>query len=104
MKEGFMDTNHRFNLLNYVVEGNGPPVVLVHGISASIDHWQFLMPELVSAGYTAIAMDLLGHGDSVKPKEPRLYSADAVYGTFEALLESLPMEPPYYLVGHSIGG
>jgi len=99
-----MDTDHRFNLLNYVVEGDGLPVVLVHGISASIDHWQFLMPDLVSAGYKVIAMDLLGHGDSLKPKDTRLYSTGAVYGTFEALLDSLPIAPPYYLVGHSIGG
>jgi pimeloyl-ACP methyl ester carboxylesterase len=104
MKEGIMDSDHRFNLLNYVVEGEGPPVVLVHGISASINHWKFLMPELVSAGYTAIAMDLFGHGDSVKPRNPNLYTTAAVYGTFEALLENLPIDPPYYLVGHSIGG
>lgn len=99
-----MKTKPQFDLLNFVIEGDGPPVILLHGISASLDHWQYLLPELISAGYCALAMDLLGHGDSAKPRDPRLYTMDALYGAFEALLDCLQLDPPFTLVGHSLGG
>ena len=73
--------------MNYVVDGEGPPVVLVHGMAASLADWSRLMPLLVSAGYKAIAVDLLGHGDSDKPKNQDGYSADAVYQALEKWLD-----------------
>jgi NAD+ synthase len=91
-------------LLNYVVDGHGPPVILIHGISASSSDWWRLMPLLVSAGYQAIAVDMLGHGDSPKPKNPEHYSAEAVYGVLEDWIEQLGIDSPFYLIGHSLGG
>jgi NAD+ synthase len=91
-------------LMNYAVDGDGPPVILVHGISASLSDWSRLMPLLVSAGYRVIAVDLLGHGDSAKPSDPKLYSAKVVYAALEDLLDRLSIDPPFYLVGHSLGG
>jgi NAD+ synthase len=100
MKE--VETSHF--VMNYVVEGNGPPIILVHGISSSLLDWWRLMPLLVSAGYQAIAVDLLGHGDSTKPSDPRHYSAKTVYAALEAWIEQLDIDPPFYLIGHSLGG
>ncbi len=99
-----MHTAKKTQLLNYVVDGDGPPVILIHGISASSADWWRLMPLLVSAGYQAIAVDLLGHGDSAKPKNPEQYSAQAVYGTLEDWIEQLDINSPFYLIGHSLGG
>ena len=50
--------------LNYVVEGEGPPVILIHGIAASHADWWRLMPLLVSAGHQAIAFLIMVHGDN----------------------------------------
>ena len=40
----------------------GPPVVLLHGFGTCAFLWRRLSPALAMAGYTAIAIDLLGHG------------------------------------------
>ena len=90
--------------LHHVVDGEGPPVILIHGISASLADWWRLMPLLVDAGYQAIAVDLLGHGDSPKPEHPEAYTAERVYASLEDWIESLGLDSPFYLVGHSLGG
>jgi NAD+ synthase len=90
--------------LNYVVDGAGPPVILLHGMSASLADWSRLMPQLVSAGYQAIAVDLLGHGDSAKPADPSHYSIQVVYAALEEWIDRLDIHRPFYLIGHSLGG
>jgi NAD+ synthase len=99
-----MRAAQRPRLLNYVVDGEGPPVILIHGISSSLSDWWRLMPLLVSAGYQVIAVDLLGHGDSFKPEDPKRYKADVVYAALEDWIDHLGLDSPFYLVGHSLGG
>ncbi len=99
-----MDEATKSQPLNYVVEGHGPPVILIHGISSSLADWWRLMPLLVSSGYRAIAVDLLGHGDSAKPSDPNQYSTKAVYTALEDWVDHLGLDSPFYLVGHSLGG
>ena len=71
-------------------------VVLVHGYSDDADTWWRVAPEIVSAGYTVLAPELRGHGDS-----PR---ADSY--TFQELaddlLETLPADVDV-AIGHSLG-
>jgi NAD+ synthase len=76
----------------------------VHGISSSLSDWWRLTPLLVSAGYQVIAVDLLGHGDSAKPGDPKWYSAKVVYAALEDWIDRLGIDSPFYLVGHSLGG
>ncbi len=90
--------------LNFISCGEGKPVILVHGISASLHGWEALMPNLGSAGYHAIAVDLLGHGGSDKPDDLDTYTSEDVYVVFEEWVERLNDCPPYILVGHSFGG
>jgi NAD+ synthase len=90
--------------LHHVVDGNGPPVVLIHGIAASLADWSRLMPVLISAGYRTIAVDQLGHGDSAKPADPEMYSANVVYTALEEWIDHLGLDGPFYLIGHSLGG
>lgn len=52
--------------LHYVVGGEGPAVVLVHGWPYTWAEWRKLMPRLAAAGFTVIAPDLRGLGDSAK--------------------------------------
>jgi len=57
--------------INYRVEGDSskPPILLVHGFGANINHFRYNFPLLVDAGYQVYAVDLLGFGGSDKPKD-----------------------------------
>ena len=57
--------------INFRVEGSGPPILLVHGFGANLNHFRFQFPALVAAGYTVYAIDLLGFGASEKPRDAR---------------------------------
>jgi pimeloyl-ACP methyl ester carboxylesterase len=91
--------------INYQMTGEeGTAVILIHGIPSSLDEWEFLIPELVSAGYRTISLDLLGHGDSYQPEDPACYTVASAYELFEEWLASLSLEAPFVLIGHSFGG
>ncbi len=51
----------------YTVQGEGQPLLLIHGFGASIGHWRKNIPTLADAGYQVFALDLLGFGGSDKP-------------------------------------
>jgi pimeloyl-ACP methyl ester carboxylesterase len=80
------------------------PVVLLHGIAASLHDWDALMPALAAAGRRAVAVDLLGHGESPHLTDPEQFNLREVYNSFETWLDGLELAPPYHLVGHSLGG
>ena len=54
--------------VHYVQAGSGPVVLLVHGVGASHVAWRSNVVPLADAGFTIVALDLPGHGDSDKPK------------------------------------
>jgi len=88
---------------NYQESGRGSPVILVHGLAASLYDWEDLMPELALSNYHGYALDLLGHGDSPKP-ESRSYKMKWVLWHLEKWIESLDLSEPPVLIGHSLGG
>lgn len=92
------------NGASYITEGSGPPVVMIHGIGASLYDWASLSPTLAQNGYAAYALDLLGHGDSDKPSSPSEYKITRVYEHLCDWLDSLQLQEPVTLVGHSLGG
>ena len=49
--------------VNYVQHGEGAPVILTHGLAASLHDWDDLLPDMENAGYAGYALDLLGHGE-----------------------------------------
>lgn len=44
------------------VEGDGPPILLLHGYTDSADTWRYVLAELAARGRAGIAVDLPGHG------------------------------------------
>lgn len=84
--------------------GDGPPVILIHGIAASLSDWEYLMPVLSEAGYCTYALDLLGHGQSAKPAEPGHYHFEAIFAHLAGWIDSLGLKQPPVFVGHSLGG
>jgi pimeloyl-ACP methyl ester carboxylesterase len=90
--------------VHYTRQGDGPPVILIHGLAASATDWDTLAPELAMAGYTAYTVDLIGHGDSAKPDDPQAYNYKTLYDALEDWIESLHLRQRPVMVGHSLGG
>ncbi len=63
--------------LAYIDEGEGPALLLVHGIPTSSWLYRHMIPMLKEKGYRVIAPDLLGFGASSKPKGYEIYSEEA---------------------------
>jgi pimeloyl-ACP methyl ester carboxylesterase len=77
-----------------------PVLLLIHGITSSSATWEPIMPALAEHAHV-IAPDLLGHGDSDRPRAD--YSLGAFASGLRDLLEYLGHER-VTLVGHSLGG
>ena len=102
-KSGVLEKNGA-KRVNFVQQGTGVPVILTHGLAASLHDWDDLLPELASAGYAGYALDLLGHGESYKPADHDEYTFEAVFDHFSAWIDALYITEPMILVGHSLGG
>ncbi len=88
---------------NSISKGQGSPVVLIHGLAASLHDWDMLVPMLVEAGYATHALDLLGHGESAKPPNPA-YEMAWLVDHFIGWVNGLKLSAPPVLIGHSLGG
>jgi pimeloyl-ACP methyl ester carboxylesterase len=84
----------------YEVTGEGPLVVLSHGIGDRREAYRFLVPRLAQAGYRVVAADLRGHGESSMGWAS--ISRTDVAGDLLALIRHLG--GPAVIVGHSISG
>lgn len=80
-------------------ENTKPPILLIHGFGAVIDHWRGNIPELVQ-NHTVYAIDLLGFGGSEKP--PTRYS---IYLWVEQVFQFWRkfVNVPMVIIGNSIG-
>lgn len=91
--------------INYVDQGTGDPVVLVHGFTMSLDPaWKApgIVAALDRAGYRVIALDCRGHGASDKPHDPQQYGLEMA-SDMVRLLDHLNIERAH-VVGYSMGG
>ncbi|HEV2923735.1 MAG TPA: alpha/beta fold hydrolase [Solirubrobacteraceae bacterium] len=86
--------------ISYLTAGEGPVLLLVHGIASDSEVWRTALP-LLARRATVIAPDLPGHGAS--GKAPGDYSLGSLASTLRDLLVKLGHERAT-LVGHSLGG
>jgi pimeloyl-ACP methyl ester carboxylesterase len=84
----------------FTIAGKGPPVVLIHGVAGRAAQWMQVI-ELLAQSHTVVAPDLLGHGESAKPRGD--YSLGAHASGIRDLLVGLKIERAS-IVGHSLGG
>jgi pimeloyl-ACP methyl ester carboxylesterase len=90
----------------YLDEGEGDPIILVHGFASSKNvNWVYpaWVSELKKNGRRVIALDLRGHGDSSKLYEPEEYGIEILAGDVIALMDHLKLERAD-IMGYSMGG
>jgi pimeloyl-ACP methyl ester carboxylesterase len=86
--------------VSYRTAGNGPVILLIHGITGDSRQWNDVIPQLADR-FTVLAPDLLGHGQSDKPRGD--YSLGAYAASLRDLLIVLGHRRAT-VVGHSLGG
>ena len=84
----------------YRTVGSGPAVVLIHGMVNSSRHWEPVALRLAER-YQVVAPDLIGHGDSARPRGD--YSLGAHAASIRDLLAAIGIDRAT-IVGHSLGG
>jgi pimeloyl-ACP methyl ester carboxylesterase len=91
-------------LIYYETQGQGPPVLLLHGFIVDRTMWQRgpLVQQLVQAGHRVIVPDLRGNGRSGKPQTLAAYQNDAEARDLMALATHLGLRR-YQVVGYSRG-
>ena len=95
------DANVNGVKLHYVRGGKGPLVLLVHGWLETWWHWRLVMPALRKAGYTVVAVDLRGYGDSSKPAAG--YDQETIAEDLDQLIKHLGFKRAHAVIGHDMG-
>lgn len=84
------------------IVGDGPTVVLLHGVCHSRDAWELVVP-LLSEDFRVVTVDLPGHGESPEPARPDVVGS--VLESLEGFLaEVTPDGERPHLAGNSLGG
>ncbi len=92
------------NGLNFRViqEGEGEPVVLLHGFPDTADMWRNQVPALADAGYRVIAPDQRGCGQSDRPDGPERYDYESLVGDVVGIVDALGIKR-FSVIGHDWG-
>ena len=88
--------------LNVEVQGQGLPIVMLHGFTGDVSTWNS-MAEGLKERYTIVLVDLIGHGKSDMPEEPERYLMERCVGDLLALAGQLGIEEAVWM-GYSMGG
>jgi pimeloyl-ACP methyl ester carboxylesterase len=90
--------------IHYQTEGEGPPLVLQHGFTDSLESWyEWGYIPALQQHYRLILLDARGHGGSEKPHEPAAYEARLNVADIIAVLDDLNI-PKAHFWGYSMGG
>ena len=84
----------------FTVQGEGPPLFLIHGIGAARNTWARALPVL-TPHFTVVTYDLRGHGASPLPDGD--FGLDELVADLERVRERTGFEQAHF-AGHSLGG
>jgi pimeloyl-ACP methyl ester carboxylesterase len=94
---------YRGHRIAYDVHGEGERVlVLIHGLLMNRRMYDRLAPEMAARGNRVVTVDLLGHGESDKPNDMRIYSMSSFASQVAALVDHLALQAPV-VGGTSLG-
>ncbi len=88
----------------YEAEGQGPPLVMLHGFSGSLESWREQgYAAALNKDYRLILLDIRAHGKSDKPHLPEAYLVERFVGDVEAVLDDVGVGTAH-CIGYSAGG
>ena len=87
--------------MHYVMQGEGPLIVLLHGFPEFWYSWRYQIPFLAEHGYTVVAPDLRGYNETDKPRKG--YDIPTLLLDIKGLIEGLGQQRAI-IVGHDWGG
>jgi 2-succinyl-6-hydroxy-2,4-cyclohexadiene-1-carboxylate synthase len=87
---------------HYEVVGEGPPLLLLHGFSGSLENWAQHV-RVFAQHFQVITLDLLGHGKTDAPDDALRFAMDKAAADVVALLDCLDCAP-LHLLSYSMGG
>ena len=90
-------------VIKYIDKGEGPVILLLHGVPTSGWLYRKMIDPLVGEGYRVIAPDMLGFGSSDSPKGYEIYSEEMHAQRLLALMEYLHIESWTHVM-HDAGG
>ncbi|MCB9032621.1 MAG: alpha/beta hydrolase [Chitinophagales bacterium] len=107
IKQQFTSSNSQYiNIdglnVRYIIEGNGTPIVLIHGTGASLETWNDWTKTLVKDSFQVIRLDIPGFGVT-GPRNDRNYSIENYIQVLNDFLVQLNIDS-FALAGNSLGG
>lgn len=81
----------------------GDPLLLIHGFTGSVEAWGEPILSGLAARHRVLTTDLVGHGRSSRPHDPRRYALDEVLADLLEVLDAADVERGRW-VGYSMGG
>ena len=89
--------------IRYWEEGAGPPLLLIHGLGASIETWAWNI-EALAQNHRVIALDLPGFGKSSRPVRSDFYSLEYAGSFLRRFVSALSHVDRLSIAGNSMGG
>lgn len=102
-RESQVSFNTSEGTLKYIDRGQGPVILLLHGVPTSGWLYRKMIDPLVEAGYRVIAPDMLGFGSSDSPEGYEIYAEDMHAQRLLELMDHLKIEQ-WTHVTHDAGG
>ena len=88
--------------IHYEVDGQGPPIVLIHGLMGRLENWRDLgYNDELKKDYTLVMLDARGHGASDKPLTPGSYQPRRFAEDVLVIMDKLKIEKAHYF-GYSM--
>jgi len=88
--------------MEYFEEGEGTPVLLLHGFPEHPFSWRHQVPAVVAAGFRAIVPSQRGYGGTDAPADPQTYSVKNLVADLTGLLDALELDKAVFF-GHDWG-
>src|ERR1035437_2674656 len=84
------------------IKGSKYPILAIHGFTGNISTWDNLV-QAMEDDFSVIRVDMLGHGLSDSPVEPRVYDIEHTLRALSEILDHLAV-PKVHWLGYSMGG